>query len=194
MVDGINKIRDVLRTPGHVVRLVGLSGVGKTRLVEALFEPAVGANALDPSLAVYTDVAEGPDPQPGGLASDFIAAGTHAILVIDNCPPVTHRQLTEVARAKGSPISVITVEYDIREDQPEGTDVFSLDNSSPALIEKLIEKRFPALSQIDRRTIADSSGGNARVALALAGTIGKNETVAGLSDDLLFQRLFQQRQ
>ena len=47
---------------GHVVRLIGLSGVGKTRLVEALFEPAVGINALDPSLAVYTDVADGPDP------------------------------------------------------------------------------------------------------------------------------------
>ena len=91
--DGINKIRDVLRTPGHVVRLVGLSGVGKTRLVEALFEPAVGVNALDPSLAVYTDVADGPDPQPGLLASDLIAGGTRAILVIDNCPPAIHRQL-----------------------------------------------------------------------------------------------------
>jgi ATP-dependent Clp protease ATP-binding subunit ClpA len=40
--EGINKMRDILRVPGHVVRLVGLSGVGKTRLVEALFELAVG--------------------------------------------------------------------------------------------------------------------------------------------------------
>jgi hypothetical protein len=71
--DGINKIRDVLRAPGHVVRLVGLSGVGKTRLVEALFEPAVGVNALDRSLAVYTDVADGPDPQPGLLASQTLS-------------------------------------------------------------------------------------------------------------------------
>ena len=191
--DGINKIRDVLRTPGQVVRLVGLSSVGKTRLVEALFEPAVGVNALDPSLAVYTDVADGPDPQPGLLASDLIAGGTRAILVIDNCPPAIHRQLAEIARSAGTTISVITVEYDIREDQPEGTDVFSLDTSSLELIEKLIEKRFPDLSQIDRKTIAESSGGNAGVALALAGTVGKNETVAGLSDAELFRRLFHQR-
>jgi hypothetical protein len=191
--DGINKMRDVLRAPGHVVRLVGLSGVGKTRLVEALFEPAVGVNALDPSLAVYTDVADGPDPQPGLLASDLIASGTGAILVIDNCPPTIHRQLAEIVRSAGTTLSVITVEYDIREDQPEGTDVFTLDTSSPELIEKLIQKRFPDLSQIDRKTIADSSGGNARVALALAGTVGKNETVAGLSDAELFRRLFHQR-
>jgi hypothetical protein len=34
-VEGINRIRTALREPGHVVRLVGLSGVGKTRLAEA---------------------------------------------------------------------------------------------------------------------------------------------------------------
>jgi hypothetical protein len=191
--DGINKIRDVLRVPGHVVRLVGLSGVGKTRLVEALFEPAIGVNALDPSLAVYADIADSPDPQPGLLASDLVAGGMRAIIVVDNCPPAIHRQLAHIARSAATTISVITVEYDIREDQPEGTDVFSLDTSSPELIEQLLGKRFADLSQIDRKTIAESSGGNARVALALAGTVGKNETVAGLSDAELFRRLFDQR-
>ena len=183
----------MLRTPGHVVRLVGLSGVGKTRLVEALFDQRVGANSLDPSLAAYTDVAEAPDPQPAGLASDLIAGRTPAILVIDNCPPEIHRQLSNIARSAGTTISVITVEYDIREDQPEGTEVFALATFSLALIKTLVSKRFPDLSQIDARTIAEFSGGNARVALALAGTVLKNEKVAGLGDAELFRRLFQQR-
>lgn len=193
VVDGINRIRDALRNPGQVVRLVGLSGVGKTRLVEALFDNAVGANALDPSLAIYTDVADAPDPQPRGLASDLIAAGTRAILVIDNCPPETHKRLSEVVRASGSTVSVVTVEYDIREDQTEGTDVFSLETSSPPLIEKLVAQRFLELSQIDARRIAEFSGGNARIALALAATVKKTETVSGLTDTELFKRLFQQR-
>jgi hypothetical protein len=150
-------------------------------------------NSLDPSLAIYTDVGEGPDPQPAGLASDLIAGRTRAILVIDNCPPEIHRQLSNIARSAGTTISVITVEYDIREDQPEGPDVFSLDTSSPSLIEKLVSKRFPGLSHIDARTIAEFSGGNARIALALAGTVIKNETVVGLSDAELFRRLFHQR-
>lgn len=191
--DGVNKLRNAVRSPGSVVRLVGLSGVGKTRLVEALFDAAAGANALDPALAVYTDISDNPDPQPTLLASDLIAAGSRAILVIDNCPPATHRQLAEIVRQAGTSISLITVEYDIREDQPEGTDVFELDASSPELIERLIEKRLPHLSHIDRKTIAESSGGNARVALALAGTVKKKESVAGLSDAELFKRLFQQR-
>ena len=66
-VDGINLMRDALREPGQVVRLVGLSGVGKTRLVEALFDPAIGANALDLSLAIYTDIAEGRTRSRRGL-------------------------------------------------------------------------------------------------------------------------------
>ncbi|CAN7263051.1 hypothetical protein [Mesorhizobium caraganae] len=190
VVDGLNRIRDSLRT---VVRLVGLSGVGKTRFAEALFDNTVGENALDPSLAIYTDIADEPNPQPKGLASDLVAAGTHAILVIDNCPPETHRQLSDVARASGSTISVITVEYDIREDQPEGTDVFSLETSSLPLIEKLVAGRFPELSQVDAHRIAEFSGGNARMALALAGTVKRAETISGLTDTQLFKRLFQQR-
>jgi hypothetical protein len=190
---GIDKIRDSLRTPGHVVRLVGLSGVGKTRLAEALFDSNVGSNSLDPALAIYTNVADGPDPSPRGLASDLIAARSRAILVIDNCPPDTHRQLSEIVRTAGSTVSVITVEYDIREDQPEGTDVFSLETSSLPLIEKLVRNRFPNISQVDAQTIAGYSGGNARIALTLAGTLKKNETVAGLAEAELFERLFEQR-
>ncbi|MEF3367374.1 hypothetical protein V3H18_12590 [Methylocystis sp. 9N] len=192
-VDGINHIRKVLALPGHVARLVGLSGVGKTRLAEALFDAAVGEGALDPSLAIYTNEADEPNPPPAGLASDLIANRTRAILVVDNCTPELHRRLSEVARAAGSTISVITIEYDIREDQPEGTDVFALDTSSIPLIEKLVARRYPDLSQVDAQKIAEFSGGNARVALALASQIEKAETVAGLSEEELFKRLFQQR-
>ncbi|UVO30335.1 hypothetical protein [Bradyrhizobium arachidis] len=192
-IDGINRIRDILRTPGHVVRLVGLSGVGKTRLLEALFDEQIGANGLDPALAAYTNVADSPNPQPPGMASDLLADGRRMILVIDNCPPDLHQKLSEIVRVPASTLSVITVEYDIREDQPEGTDVFSLEASSDELIEKLVARRFPRLSQVDCRTIAEFSGGNARIAIALAGTVQKDETVVGLNDAELFRRLFHQR-
>lgn len=193
-IQGIDKMRDVLRSPGHVIRLVGLSGVGKTKLVEALFDPFVGTNALDPARAVYADTGtDGVDPQPARLASDLIAHGVRAIMVIDNCQAAVHRQLSDIVRSAGTTLSVITVEYDIREDQPEGTDVFTLDTSSPELIARLIKRRFPHVSQVDRETLAEVSGGNARVALALASTVKKNETVAGLGDAVLFDRLFHQR-
>lgn len=190
---GIQRIRERLRRPGSIVRLVGLSGVGKTRFVQSLFDSRVGDSGLDPALAHYTDVADGPDPSPTTLVQNLIASRSRAIIVLDNCPPDLHRSLSEACRVPESTVSVITVEYDIREDQPEGTEVFELEASSEDLIEKLLKHRFPHLSWVDLHTIAQFSGGNARIAIALAETVGREETVAGISDDDLFRRLFEQR-
>ena len=46
------------------------------------------------------------------------------------------------------------------------------------------------MSEVDSRTIAEASGGNARIAIALAGTIGRSESIAEFSDVDLFERLF----
>lgn len=189
----IDELRDVLAQPGKRVRLVGLSGVGKTRFVQALFDERIGSRPLSPSLAVYSNLSDNPDPQPTGLASDLIANRSRAILIVDNCPSDLHRRLSEVCGASDSLVSVLTVEYDVRDDQPEGTQVVTLTTSSPELIEKLIRRRFSHLSEVNARTIADASGGNARIAIALAETVAQSESLADLSDDELFQRLFRQR-
>lgn len=190
----IDELRDELVQPGKIVRLVGLSGVGKTRLVEALFDPRVGTRALPPSLAVYTNLSDNPDPQPTGLASDLIANKMRAVLVVDNCPSDLHRRLSELSNSQTSTISVLTIEYDIRDDQPEATQVVTLDTASFELIEKLLRRRYLHLSQVDARTIAEASGGNARIAVALAETVERSDAIAGLTNEELFQRLFRQRQ
>lgn len=191
--DAMDALRDELRKPGAIVRLVGLSGVGKTRFVQALFDARVGQRALSPSLAVYTNLSDDPDPQPTAMATNLIARRARAVLIVDNCPPTLHRSLTELCRGPDSTVSVLTIEYDVRDDQPEGTQVVSLDTSSPELIEKLVQHRYPHLSTVDARTIADASGGNARIAVALGGTVGQSGSITGLSNDELFERLFWQR-
>lgn len=193
VADAIDEVRDELARPGKVIRLVGLSGVGKTRFAQALFDAKVGSRPLASSLTVYTNLSDDPDPQPAGLISDLVANRTRAILIVDNCPPQLHNRLAELCAAPGSSISLLTIEYDIRDDQPEGTQVVTLDTSSPELIERLVARRYSHLSQVDSRTIADASGGNARIAIALAGTVQRSETIAGLSDSELFMRLFHQR-
>jgi hypothetical protein len=190
---GIESIRARLSEPQSAIRLVGLSGVGKTRLAQALFDASIGSESLDPCQAVYTDLSEDPDPQPSALAADLLAQRMRAVLVVDNCPPQLHHRLSEVIRSPQSKLSLLSIEYDIREDQPEGTDVYRLYPSSDHLIEKLLETRFPTLSQLNARSVAKFSDGNARVAIALAATIKTGESVGELRDSELFDRLFQQR-
>jgi len=50
--------------PGRVVRLVGLSGVGKTRFVQALFDNRIGERSLESSWAVYANLPTIRKPQP----------------------------------------------------------------------------------------------------------------------------------
>jgi hypothetical protein len=193
IADAIDELRDELSKSGKIMRLVGLSGVGKTRFVQALFDDRIGNRPLPPSLAVYTNLSDNPNPLPVGLASDLIANRTRTILIIDNCPPDLHQRLADICAVPGSTVSVLSVEYDVRDDQPEGTQVVTLETSSPGLIQELVARRYAHISEVDTRTIAEASGGNARIAIALAETVGRAETISDLSDDALFQRLFRQR-
>ncbi len=190
--DGINRLRSTLNEPKGVVRLVGLSGVGKTRLVQALFDDRVGTSPLDRHLAVYTDMGDNPDPVPAELLSRIQSNGQRCILIVDNCGAELHRKLAARLSAD-SPISLITVEYDISDDEPENTDVFKLEPASKDVIEKILKPRFPKLTDPEIRTIADFSEGNFRIALALANTAKDGQSLANLKDIELFNRLFRQK-
>ncbi|MEO0373915.1 MAG: hypothetical protein AAF329_04680 [Cyanobacteria bacterium P01_A01_bin.17] len=193
VTEGIEKLRKKLATPKECVRLVGLSGVGKTRLVQALFDERIGEHTLNRSLAFYADITDTPSPDPQDLARYLIADQSKAILIVDNCPPEIHRQLTGICTQADSQISLLTVEYDVRDDLPEETAVFRLEPAGQELIEKLLANRCSHLSQVVSARIAEFSEGNARVALALASTVKRGETVSDLRDESLFERLFWQR-
>ncbi|WP_041411499.1 esterase/lipase family protein [Shewanella baltica] len=192
-LDGLNLIRNKLLERKASIRLVGLSGVGKTRFVQALFDERIGENPLPHKAVFYTDMANGPKPTPQALAEKIAGEGRKAVLIIDNCPPDLHRSLTTLCSTESSNTNLLTVEYDLREDQPEQTEVFSLEPSSIELIEKILNARYQHLGQQNSRTISEFSGGNSRIALALADTIGKDENISSLRDEELFKRLFYQR-
>ena len=90
---GIAGIRDLVRTSSKAVRIVGLSGVGKSRIVQALFEDSVGEDPLDRSLAVYADIGTEPDPSARQVLERLTIEARPAILVLDNCPTETHNLL-----------------------------------------------------------------------------------------------------
>jgi len=194
ILEGITRLRAELRIPGKCVRLIGLSGLGKTRLIQALFEDTVAEDALDSSIALYTDYSEeGINPTAHEMARQLVECGQRVILIIDNCNPKTHSDLVKLCSENESRLSLITVEYDVGDDEPEQTDVFRLQSTDPELVAQWLGQLFPDISQLDRKTIADFSDGNFRVARAVAATLGKDETLGILKNQELFQRIFRQR-
>jgi hypothetical protein len=190
----IAEMRRILASPRGIVRLVGLSGLGKTRLVQALFDDRIGSDTLDPSMVLYTDLGLNPNPTPLDMLQRLSANRLRAIVVVDNCNPGTHRVLTEIVTQADGRLGLVTVEYDVADDEPEETHVFRLQAMSDATIVNILQRTTPHVSEEDRRRIAEFSGGNARIALALASTISRRDSVGVLTDSELFRRLFHQNQ
>ena len=189
---GIAGIRDLVRNSDKSVRIVGLSGVGKSRMVQALFEDSVGDDPLDRNLAIYADLGDEPIPSAREVLERLAIEKHPAILILDNCPPDTHNLLA--AQLATTPhIQLLTVEYDIREDKPEVTTIVRILADGPDIAETLILRRHPRLGQVNSRVVAEFSGGNARLALALADAVGDDESLSDFSNAQIFERLFFQR-
>ncbi|CAM2964529.1 hypothetical protein SHAM105786_13780 [Shewanella amazonensis] len=191
--DAINPMRDLIRSTNKAVRITGLSGVGKTRIVQALFDETIGTGALDRTIAVYVDTGAEPEPSATAMLDRLIAEGRRAIMVLDNCPSELHSSLASKVSATSGKVSLITVEYDIRDDKPQTTEVIHIEAVGPEVAEQLVNRRFPGIGQINARRIAVFADGNARVALAIAERVEEGESLAQLSDTQLFNRLFEQR-
>ncbi len=194
VVPAIENLRSDLRRKASV-RLVGLSGVGKTRLAQALFDKRIGpsGSALNSDSVIYADLADGPTPQPIVMLEALVSQNSDCFFVVDNCGPDVHQRLTEISTRPGSRVGLLTIEYDIRDDLPEGTACYRLEGSSDEIIKELLKRKYPFLSSPDIERIADFSDGNARVAFALASTASTTGELGRLRDDDLFKRLFIQK-
>lgn len=192
IAQGLERMRAVLAQPGTVARLIGLSGLGKTRLVQALFEDGVGDEPLPATLAVYSN-SDAPEPSPRDLIVGLLHQQSRAVVVIDNCGPKTHEDVSKLVNSANSTISLVTIEHDVADDQPEGTSVFRLLEASDDTIETLLAHRRPDLDPIAVSRIAALCGGNALLAFALLETVAAGEDVATLRDEAFFKRLFIQR-
>lgn len=191
--EALDAIRSLVRDGGRAVRVAGLSGVGKSRLAQALFEGGVGGEPLPYSQAIYADLGAKLHPDATQMLEWLITRRKPVILVLDNCPPDAHRHMAERLSTTGGPVKLITVEYDVREDRSETTDLVRVEVEGPEIADRLVRRRYAHLTGLDTHRVAELAGGNARLALALAGASAEADTLSDFNDDQLFDRLFRQR-
>lgn len=194
-LDAIGEMRSILANERSAIRVVGLSGVGKTRLIQALFDKRIETEAPCPSemSVIYTDLSDSVKPSPVDMVSSLASDQSPSFIILDNCGPELHSRALKAVKTPGSRSRLITIEYDIQDDDSIDTECIRLEGASDDIVSTLLRRQYKGLSELDITKIAEYSQGNVRVAFALASTAKKGGEFARLRDKDLFERLFNQR-
>jgi hypothetical protein len=135
-----------------IIRLVGLSGVGKTRLAYECLDAE--------NLREITLYLESPDKLPASRFNVIAQNNeTRVIFVVDECPHNKFVELAREAESIGGRMTLISLDYDIDRPRSAQDKHIILDPLDQAASEELIKKTVPNLPENARKKIAEYSEG-----------------------------------
>ena len=161
-----DRLRMAAMKPQSVLRLVGLAGIGKSRLaLEAL-----GPLDDDPSLngmVLYVNESEADTNAILNVVQTLADNRSRAVVVVNRCSPQTHRSLVDRVSRRSSRLSLLTLDDEI----PTGTldeTTIKVEEAPPAIIEAIIDRKLTNLPSEDRRRLVLLSKGFPRIASDVA--------------------------
>ena len=171
-----------LIVPKSCFRIVGLSGLGKTRTAFQVFKQ----NDDLKSLVIYVDATYAPDID--ALVADWVSLGLKAVIVVDNCEYQQHRSLAKEVRRESSQISLLTLDYNF-ESVGQSTNVFKLCAMTNLEIINLLKPTYEGrLPDLDR--VASFAQGFPQMAVLLAeARLSDDPRIGELTEDDLAHKL-----
>ena len=165
-------LKDRMARPREVVRVVGLSGVGTSRLTLEALAPAESEETGDKPLSdlvVYAVQSEVGSEAVCSAVQNLVDSGNPVIVVVDHCEPETHRILTGMAIRQSSNVSLVTIDHEI----PPGVldkDTLKIEEAPTSVVETIIGHALPGLTGLDRSRLAHFANGFPKIASRIART------------------------
>ena len=179
-------IHERLTQPGKFLRVVGLSGVGKSRLcMEALGGASSDSMAKRPlrDLVMYAVQPEVPERVLPGIVDQLASSGARAVVVVDDCDAESHDAMVRLVRRAGSRVSLLTIDDEIPSELATGTHRI---NEAPAsVVEAITEHVAGTLPPLDRQRLARMSAGFPEIAICIGREAGATKLVDPRSDRLI---------
>ena len=183
--DAIESLRAHLVKPQKCARIIGLSGLGKTRLALEVCRGNEGDDGFSRRV-VYIDAAYGV-PNLAGLVNSWVRLGLDCLFVVDNCDLALHKQLRREVEHPNSFISLLTLHYNPEKD-PD-TDPVQLNTMSNDLIKTMLEPVYgEKITDLDR--IVGFAQGFPQMAVLLAkARLDQTRDMGSLTDDDLVKKM-----
>ena len=163
-----------------MARVVGLSGVGKTRLVMEALRPS--AEGEETGYDLSTQVMYTSQQDIASVVQTLADIGQPAIVVVDDCALPTHRTLSNIVQRQSSRLSLITIDNDV----PVGTlddSTIKVDHAPSSVTEAIINQALPGLPSEDQRRLSRFSRGFPKIATRLSLIWPRSEPVVNATDD-----------
>lgn len=188
----INQLRQHLKGTKKVARIVGLSGVGKTRLAFETFRPSRSLDDIEQITRnvqmVYLDAAVNSFDLPG-LISTWRSLSLRGTIIVDNCTSELHSKLRDEIEHKESQLNLLTLDFNL-ERHNLNHPFIEIKQVSDEIIQGIIAQAYPGISEADSERIIEFSQGFPKIAVLLAeARINQDDDVGSLRDDILVGKL-----
>ncbi len=190
--DHISQLKSHFIGVKKVARIVGLSGLGKTRLALEVFRPPENLqenieSQMITDQVVYIDAADESTGLPGKI-KQWRDQNLGGILVVDNCDLDLHQRLRKEIEHPDSRLSLLTLDYN-----PESSDDDNLIQLKPAsndVIKGIITQSYSGLQEADIYRIVEFAEGFPQIAVILAkARLNEVEDMGNLNDNILMEKL-----
>ncbi len=178
------QIKNAIQGNQDVMRIVGLSGLGKTRLVlESLLE------SQDTSHKLYCDMANNSEREVLKTIESLFDSYSKAVIVLDNCPYYFLEKVYDMRRGKNAINPIISIYNDPNE---------KIDNLrykvyrlavSDEIVEDIIVKYADFFSPEEKKKIVEFSGGIPFIAELLIEGWRKTKEIGNISNRTLITKL-----
>lgn len=174
----LKSLRDLLAENKKCARIVGLSGLGKTRLAFEVFRDVDDHSDLSKKV-VYVDASS--NPSILGLVTDWVQFGLEGIVVIDSCDISLREKLRREIQRADSKLSLLTLDYNL--ERSGQTEIIQLNQLPDEEIKKMLEPVYrDKIPDLDR-IVAFAQGFPQMAVLLADARLDREPEMGRLTDD-----------
>lgn len=196
----ISEIKDIITTgiknPNESIRLLGLSGLGKTRILFEIFRPfdEFTESTILSSRVLYINCFLNPNADFQTIFRTLEKKEEDRIVILDNCTKALHRSVLPFINNKNNRISLITLDSNPEEaehDRIDGVNYIIIKKEElSSVVNDIVAEDFSMLVDESKEKIKEFSQGIPLMAVLIGESIKKGEQFIGrLNDKDLLDRL-----
>lgn len=177
-------LKTLLNQPQKCARIVGLSGLGKSRLAFEVFRDVDEMDDLGKRV-VYVDAST--NTSIAGLIADWVQCGLEGIVVVDDCDIHVHEKIRREIQRTDSKLSVLTLDFNL--ERSSHNVIIQLKQLPDEFIKQMLETTYgERISDLNR--IVTFAQGFPQMAVLLADARLDQEPEMGkLTDDYLANKM-----